>query len=216
MPPRVSRGNVTVGKPQNARKKSQKRTLNAFAIASHSEPETLRIRQHRLGESDSAEPRQKRRRLQDDDEDEDDKENASNARRLQSKGVVKRTDGARKGGLDEEEDVGSDSEGNEWRMGGEIGEESDSSIDSDEAFGSSDEEKFEGFTFRGSAGAKGATKAKQAKRPNGRGDSMDLDEDLDDGEEEEEDDDFGDEGVDLATMLDDDDDSEVELSLIHI
>lgn len=201
MPARVARSSVGNAKPQSARRKSQKRTLDAFSIASHSAPEKLRIKQHRLGETEG-EPRQKRRRLQDDEEDDNDEEHASNARRLQAKGVVKRTGGGRAGGLDEEVDEGSDSEGNEWRMGGPIGEDSDSSLDSDEAFGESDDDKFEGFTFRGSAKPKGPAKKKEkkAKAVNASYD-MDLDEGSE-GDEEEEDDDFGDEGVDLATMLD--------------
>lgn len=197
MPPRVARGSISTAAPKNARKKSQKRTLDAFSIASHQVPDRLKIKQHRLGESESHEPRQKRRRLEDDEEDSADEEHASNARRLQGKAVTKRV-GGRAGGLDEEEDVGSDSEGNEWRMGGEIGEESDSSIDSDEAFGSSDEDRFEGFTFRGGAGFKSGGKT-QKKKKGKVAEEMDLDED----EEEEMEDDFGDEGVDLATMLDD-------------
>ena len=205
MPPRVARSTVQVNKPTNARNKSHKRNLNALSIASRAEPERFRIAQHRLGESESFEPRQKRRRLQDDEEDDNDEEHASNARRLQAKTVTKRTDGARPGGLDEEEDMGSDSEGNEWRMGGEIGEDSDSDIDSDEAFGSSDEEKFEGFTFRGSRGDQGPKKKKSKTIQR----KMDLNEDME--EDEESDDEFRDEGVDLATMLDDPQSSDEEM-----
>lgn len=53
----------------------------------------------------------------------------------------------------EDEDHGSDSEGNEWRLG-EVGSREDSEIDSDYAFGESDEEKFGGFTFGGSKSRK--------------------------------------------------------------
>lgn len=200
MPARLARSSVSIAKPQNARKKSQKRTLDAFSIASHQIPQSHKIRQHRLGVSEGEEPRQKKRRLEDDDEDEDDEEYASNARRLQNKAVTKRTSG----GVDGEADQGSDSEGNEWTMGGPIGDDSDSSLDSDEAFGESDEERFEGFTFRGSSSAKDSKKKqKKQKAKGGPSKNMDLDEDE---MEEEEEDDFGDEGVDLATMLDDSDD----------
>ncbi|TIA40332.1 Utp14-domain-containing protein [Aureobasidium pullulans] len=197
MPARVARSSVAIAKPTNARKKSQKRTLDAFAIASHSAPETYKVRQHRLGDS-VGEPRQKRRRLEDDDEDDNDEEHASNARRLQQKTVTKRTGTGRRGGLDEETDEGSDSDGNEWRMGGHIGDESDSDLDSDEAFGESDEERFEGFTFRGSS-TNGPSKKKK-KRPQPTSE-MDLDEGGN-SEDDESASDFGDEGVDLATMLD--------------
>lgn len=185
MGPRLARSSVAIGKPQNAKKKSQKRSLEAFSIASHQVPNKLRIPQHRLGESESAEPRQKRRRLEDDDEDEDDEDHASNARR-------KRT-----GREDEEIDEGSDSEGNEWTMGGPIGSDSDSDLDSDEAFGESDEERFEGFTFRGSSTNKGPKKKKQRAAK-----EMDLDEEDDEDVDEDDEDDLGEDAVDLATMLD--------------
>jgi U3 small nucleolar RNA-associated protein 14 len=203
MPARVARSSVSIAKPTNARKKSQKRTLDAYSIASHSAPDTYKVRQHRLGDS-VGEPRNKRRRLQDDEEDDDDEEPASNARRLQQKTVTKKTTGS-KGGLDEETDEGSDSEGNEWRMGGHIGDESDSDLDSDEAFGESDEERFEGFTFRGSS-TNGPSKKKK-KRPQPTSE-MDLDEGGD-SDEEDSASDFGDEGVDLATMLDEDNEDDL-------
>ncbi|WKT47359.1 hypothetical protein QSH57_012264 [Fusarium oxysporum f. sp. vasinfectum] len=40
--------------------------------------------------------------------------------------------------------------GNEWRLGGLREDDEDSEIESDDAFGDSDEDKFEGYTFRGS------------------------------------------------------------------
>ena len=105
----------------------------------------------------------------------------------------------------EDVEQGSDSSGNEWTLGGLAEDDSDSELDSDNAFGSSDEERFEGFVFRGSSSGKGKNKPAQAvKRQlqfNG-GDQIDLDDhSLKDGETGE--DDFGEDGVDLATMLDD-------------
>jgi U3 small nucleolar RNA-associated protein 14 len=204
MPARVARSSVGNANPTNARKKSQKRTLDAYSIASHSAPDTYKVRQHRLGES-VGEPHQKRRRLQDDEEADDDEEPASNARRLQQKTVTKKTGAGSRGGLDEETDEGSDSEVNVWRMGGHIGDESDSDLDSDEAFGESDEERFEGFTFRGSSTSGPSKKKKKRPQPTSE---MDLDE----GGDSDEDDsasDFGDEGVDLATMLDEDNEDDL-------
>jgi U3 small nucleolar RNA-associated protein 14 len=97
---------------------------------------------------------------------------------------------------DEEEasvDGGSDSEGNEWKLG-EVDEDDDSDIDSDEAMGESDEERFEDFTFRGSEGGK-KKKVKKVKR------TLDLEEDAE--EEEEEDSDTDMEGwADLSEMMD--------------
>ena len=58
-------------------------------------------------------------------------------------------------GEDEEYDdpnveEGSDDEGNQWTIG-KVASDDDSELDSDEAMGSSDEEKFADFTFRGSS-----------------------------------------------------------------
>ncbi|RYD41102.1 MAG: hypothetical protein EOP83_34325, partial [Verrucomicrobiaceae bacterium] len=188
--------------------KGKKRQLDAFAIASHEAPEKLQIRQHRLGESFGEHPRAKRRRLGDDDEESEGEETIDSARQKQSRNVEKRTHG-RKGGLDDEDvEFGSDSEGNEWTMGGMGSEESDEEIDSDEAFGESDEERFDGWTFRGSKSEKGKPKKKVVKPKKHTDDDGDLDLNEDDEEEEDEDEDsdFGGEGVDLATMLDDHDD----------
>jgi U3 small nucleolar RNA-associated protein 14 len=213
MPPRIARSHAAASAPKASKaskiNKGKKRQLDAFAIASHEAPEKLQIRQHRLGESFGEHPRAKRRRLQDDDEDSEGEEKIDSARMKQSRNVEKRTHG-RKGGLDDENvEFGSDSEGNEWTMGGMGSEESDEEIDSDEAFGESDEERFDGWTFRGSKSGKGKPKKKVVKPKKQVDDDGDLDLNEDDEEEEEdedEDSDFGGEGVDLATMLDDHDD----------
>jgi U3 small nucleolar RNA-associated protein 14 len=213
MPPRIARSHAAASAPKASKaskiNKGKKRQLDAFAIASHEAPEKLQIRQHRLGESFGEHPRAKRRRLQDDDEDSEGEEKIDSARLKQSRNVEKRTHG-RKGGLDDEDvEFGSDSEGNEWTMGGMGSEESDEEIDSDEAFGESDEERFDGWTFRGSKSEKGKPKKKVVKPKKQVDDDGDLDLNEDDGEEEDdedEDSDFGGEGVDLATMLDDHDD----------
>ena len=51
-------------------------------------------------------------------------------------------------------DYGSDSEGNEWQLGGMAEDDEDSEIESDDAFGDSDDEKFNGYAFRGSKSQK--------------------------------------------------------------
>ncbi|KAM0716622.1 hypothetical protein Q7P37_008067 [Cladosporium fusiforme] len=203
MPPRIARANASSSAPKNAKNKSKKRQLDAFAIASHEAPEKLQVRQHRLGESLGEHPRAKRRRLQDDDEDSEGEERIDSARMRQERNVEKRTGTGRKGGLDTEDvEFGSDSEGNEWTMGGLGSEEEDEEIDSDEAFGESDEERFDGWTFRGSKSDKNKPKKKAAKKPNlDKDGDLDLNEDEQE-EESESDSDFGNEGVDLATMLD--------------
>jgi len=211
MPPRIARSTAPASAPKaNKVNKSKKRQLDAFAIASHEAPEKLQIRQHRLGESFGEHPRAKRRRLQDDEEDSEGEEKIDSARQKQSRNVEKRTGTGRKGGLDDENvEFGSDSEGNEWTMGGMGSEESDEEIDSDEAFGESDEERFDGWTFRGSKSEKGKPKNKKVVKPKKNLDDdgdLDLNEDDEEEEDEDEDSDFGGEGVDLATMLDDHDD----------
>ncbi|KAK3724782.1 hypothetical protein LTR37_000830 [Vermiconidia calcicola] len=195
MPPRLARSSVQIANPKNARNKNRKRTLDAYAIASHSTPANPRLKsRERLGEylGDDG-PKQKRRRVvQTPDEDgEESVEEEVSAPKKKSRGV------------DEDVEEGNDSEGNAWTLGGMREGESDSDLDSDEAFGESDKEKFEGFTFRGSSSNKGKKTAVKSERV-----AVDADMDLNEAEsgyDDDEEDDFGDEGVDLATMLDDND-----------
>lgn len=193
MPPRLARSSLSAAAPKNVRNKSQKRRLNAYAIAGKTAPEKTKIRQHRLGETLDDQPRQKRRRVEDGDEDpENDEDGDDNRETLR-----------RKAGVDDDDDdvgYGSDSEGNEWKTGGVADDDDDESLDSDEAFGESDEERFEGFTFRGSSSGRKSKRVKpKAPKAPTENENMDLGEDDNESEEEEG---FGDEGVDLATMLD--------------
>lgn len=199
MPPRIARSSAPSAAPKSSKaNKSKKRQLDAFAIASHEAPQKPQLRQHRLGESFGEHPRAKRRRLQDDEEDSEGEEQNDKSRR----NVEKRT-GGKKGGVDEDVEFGSDSDGNEWTMGGVGSDESDEEIDSDEAFGESDEERFDGWTFRGSKSVQGKQKKKPVKQKQDSDDDAEMDLNEDDEEEDDEDDsEFGDEGVDLATMLD--------------
>ncbi|KAF2460542.1 Utp14 protein-domain-containing protein, partial [Lineolata rhizophorae] len=180
------------------RKRRVKRTLDAYSIAAAREPERLKVRQHRLGETDDDGPRRKRQRVDEDDDDEyeaDDSKHRRPQRRSSEKGRFNELD------ITE----GSDSEGNAWRMG-HVGDEDDSDVDSDEAFGESDEERFEGFTFRGSSSHKKSRKdLGRSGSAGAEDDSIKLNEsDADEGGEDksEGEDSLGDEAVDLATMLD--------------
>jgi U3 small nucleolar RNA-associated protein 14 len=196
MPPRISRSSapkfksMPSGSKTGARKphKAQKRALNAFSIASHEHAERPKIRKSRLGDSEYL---QHRKRPRDDEEDEEDDEEESEVKR-----------GKRRRGADEDLDEGSDSDGNTWTMG-HVDEDDDSDIDSDEAFGESDEEKFEGWTFRGSStNQKGRKPQKTRARQDDEDEEIDLDDDENmDGEEDEEDD-LGEDAIDLATALD--------------
>lgn len=195
MPPRIARSSLPSGstakpkgRPAGERntKKASKRALNAFAIAQFDNPETTKIRKNRLGELD---PSFYKKRARDDElgSEDDDDEDDGGAQRKKLK---------RRG--DESYDEGSDSEGNTWTMG-HVDEDDDEDIDSDEAFGESDEERFEGYSFRGSS-----TKGKNLKVKKGKvvNEGSDLDMNESDEADEEEDDDFGEEGIDLATALD--------------
>ncbi|KAF2468625.1 Utp14-domain-containing protein [Lindgomyces ingoldianus] len=208
MPPRISRGSPPSTKPRPSirnPRKSQKRALDAFSIASHSTTSHQKIRQHRLGESDLS-SRRKRPRGEDEGPEDSEDEDATDARKRKMKKVDS-------GELSLDE--GSDSEGNKWTMG-RVNEDDDSDIDSDEAFGESDEERFEGWVFRGSVSnqkRKGKPR-KSAKvvddEDEARIEQIDLDEgESADGEEEDEDD-LGEDAIDLATALDQYEDSEEE------
>ncbi|KIW63203.1 hypothetical protein PV04_10068 [Phialophora macrospora] len=176
------------------KKTSRNRGLNALEIAERENPDEIKIRSHRLGEIV--------------DEDNEDPRSRADADERSSK--RRKIDISRE---DEVADEGSDLDGNRWHEGVDDDDE-DSDIDSEDAFGASDEERFADFTFRGSA----AVSSTEPKKPRRRAD-VDLDEDMVadgdnvDGENEDEDeDDFGNEGVDLATAWDMDDQEEQEIS----
>ncbi|KAF2874313.1 Utp14 protein-domain-containing protein [Massariosphaeria phaeospora] len=207
MPPRISRSSLqgadSSKKPRSkARtpKKAQKRVLDAFSIASRDHPDRVKIRQHRLGESDVNSHRKRTREDGERDEDGDEEEGSQVKRRRQ------------KGGDDDMSlDEGSDSEGNNWTMG-HVGDDDDSDIDSDEAFGESDEERFEGFTSRGSSSNQKGKKPKR-KRVEELADEdgdIDLNEDDSVDDEDEDEDDLGEDAIDLATALDQYEESEEE------
>jgi U3 small nucleolar RNA-associated protein 14 len=212
MPPRISRSSTQGGKASKPRptgaagrnpRKAAKRALDAFAIAGHEHADKPKIRANRLGELEQSGPPPRSKRPRDGDDEEESDEEAEVKRR-------KKRDG------DESFDEGSDSEGNEWRMG-HVEDADDSDIDSDEAFGESDEERFEGWTFRGSQsnqkGGKGGKKSKKEQDEDvfDEDGDIDLDEgDSADAEEEEDEDDLGEDAIDLATALDQWEDSEEE------
>ncbi|OKL59334.1 hypothetical protein UA08_05390 [Talaromyces atroroseus] len=172
--------NDTTQKPKQKRKAHN--GLNALAIAEDQFPTKAKVRAHRLGEVEDF-PKRKR----------DNEDDIADTKR-------RRTD-------DDEAssgDYGSDSDGHEWKVG-QVDSDDDSDIDSDEALGSSDEERFEDFTFRGSS-TKPKTKSKRKPNTVRRGD-IDLSEgsesDAKSGDDDEDfDDDLGEDAVDLATAWD--------------
>nr|KAK5444972.1 hypothetical protein LTR18_004677 [Exophiala xenobiotica] len=185
--PRQAHGRpLQPGKVINSTKKrpAKNRRLNALEIAERENPDETKIPQHRLGiiDDDSDEPRNRA----------DVDERSSKRRKI---GTTEE---------DESVDEGSDLEGNRWHVGVDD-EDEDSDIDSEDAFGASDEERFADFTFRGSTSAH--AEPKKRTRPS----AHDLDEsEHDDEDDEDDDDDLGDEAVDLATAWDMDDESDAE------
>lgn len=186
MPGRQSHGGAPSKAPK-VRTKSKKRALDAYSIASHQNPDKIKIRHNRLGASEGGTRPNKRRRKDEDEEDVEEEQDTKKQRKGPPKGRFDELD------LDE----GSDSEGNEWKMG-QVDSDDDSDLDSDEAFGESDEEKFEGFAFSGSSERMSKKKSRSKRR------DMNLDEDSagEDSDSELEGGDLGDDAVDLADMLD--------------
>jgi U3 small nucleolar RNA-associated protein 14 len=203
MPPRVARSSLqSSSQPPKARantrnpKKAAKRALNAFSIAQYENPEKVKLSRNRAGEVDPS--FQRKRPRDDEEEDEDDEDDGEPKRRKRQTG-------------DDTFDEGSDSEGNTWTMGHiDVDDDDDEDIDSDEAFGESDEERFEDFTFRGSS----TNKKGKAKKPKRQQEDLDDDDfDMDEGDSadgEEEDDDLGEDAIDLATALDQYEEDEAE------
>ncbi|TRX92341.1 hypothetical protein FHL15_006727 [Xylaria flabelliformis] len=187
------------GKAKNKRSKAKasSRALGAYAAAQaevgEQQKRTPRYRQLDADLDDDA-PRGKHARDDEDDEDED--EDEARPRKMRR--------GARR--KDEEGDnveYGSDSSGNSWRVNA-VDSEDDSEIDSDEAMGESDEERFENFKF-----PTNKKKKKQAEEDD-EDDEADNDEDVGDADGAS----LGSDAIDLADALDmsmsDDDDDEPE------
>lgn len=192
------------GKPNNNRgpssKKARAKALDAFAIAADQlgpERPARGVRTRDLDDHDggSGRPQKRQRYGGDEDDDMEDGGFGDDDDGVEEEGVrrnkrVRREDDDGFDGFSDEDgggEGGSDSE--EWHVGVK-GDEEDSDLDSDEAFGESDEERFEGFAFGGSKGGK-------KKRGKKGGD--------DDEEEEEDDEDLeslGSDAIDLATALD--------------
>ncbi|KAI5866102.1 small-subunit processome [Durotheca rogersii] len=192
MPGRQAHG-WPVGAPSSTQGKGKKRSkskstrtaLDAFAIASK-EYAGVQKRTPRNRELDAPLSGGRNKHARDDDDNDDDEDDdeapPKKVRRAGAKGAADR---------DEEVEYGSDSSGNEWRIGG--GDDDDSEIDSDEAFGESDEERFEGYVFRGS------------KKNRKAGEEGDEDDDNDDDDEDIGDADgasLGSDAIDLAEALD--------------
>ena len=137
------------GKSSKAR--SQKNALNAFGIAQEKFP-TKEKRTPRFRELDADLERKHGR--EDGDDDEEDEEDEQPRRKR-----------ARRPANDDDAEYGSDSEGNEWRLGGLAEDDEDSEIESDDAFGDSYEEKFTSYSFRGSKSKQNKVRSPTAHFP---------------------------------------------------
>lgn len=181
MPGRQSHGRPLLAAPKakqqkRSKAKIQKSALNAYGIAEEQYPTKIR-KTPRARELDAEIDRKHSRDDDEDDEEEDEDEEGPSRKK------VKRPSRPADGDADD----GSDSEGNEWRLGGLREDDEDSEIESDDAFGDSDNERFEEYSFRGS-------KSKTTKPQ----DSEDEEDDSNDEEGET----LGAEAIDLATALD--------------
>ncbi|KJZ78457.1 hypothetical protein HIM_01848 [Hirsutella minnesotensis 3608] len=179
MPGRQAHGRSLLAdaKPKSSNNKkskarSQKNALNAFGIAQENFP----TRQKRTPRARELDAETERKHVRDDDEDEDEDEDEAPKR--------KKPKAASRSTGDDDAEYGSDSEGNEWQLGGLAENDEDSEIESDDAFGESDNEKFQGYSFRG-------TKSKSAENDDSEDDSED-----DEGQT------LGADAIDLATALD--------------
>ena len=197
---RISSGRslITQTRSRPAKKKGPRNhALGALAIAEKTTIERNKVRRSRLGEIEDAGTRERGHRELTDD-------NGERAfKRRKTENAEEDMDGG---------NTGSDSEGNKWHMGINSGDE-DSDLDSDNALGESDEERFEGFAFRGST-SQSTQKPRKKENVWQAGMSKDVDlsegEDIsptsqnaaDDDDDYDKDDGLGEDAVDLATALD--------------
>lgn len=138
-------------KGQKSKSKARAHALDAFAIAAKQiEPERVSRRGRTLELDPERQSRGgggKHRRDEDEgEESEEDEDDAPRKKRAKQSAFDEEDDEAGEGS---DVEGGSDSDGNKWHVGVD-GDDDDSELDSDEAFGESDDEKFEGYAFRGS------------------------------------------------------------------
>lgn len=182
-------------KKSKVKPRKPKRSLNALAIAERQNPVQSKFRLNRLSEIERGVPKRKREGEPVTSEPED---NVRHAKKI--KDFPKDRHG-------KEVEAGSDSEGNEWVIG-HVDSNDDSDLDSDAAMGESDEDRFEGFVFRGSSTAMPDKKLRAKSVKLGlkvdQSQSIDLreDQDLQLSDEDEDEDDLGNDAIDLAAMVD--------------
>ncbi|KAK4180118.1 Utp14 protein-domain-containing protein [Triangularia setosa] len=167
-----------------SRSRSHSTALNAFALAAEELGPERRQKGVRYRDLDEQPEKPSKKRAHDEDDeddfdDEDDEEDEEQQAPQRKKAKKDEFEGFSDDG------AGSD-DSEEWHVGVGSGDE-DSELDSDEAFGESDEERFEGYSF----GGKG--KKKQKKNRGGESEEEEGDSDLES---------LGSDAIDLATALD--------------
>lgn len=124
---------------KKSKARSQKNALDAFGIAQENFP----ARQKQTPRTRQLDAESERKHSRDDQDEEADGELSRKKAKAPSRHAA-----------DDDAEYGSDSEGNEWRLGGLADDDDDSEIESDDAFGYSDNEQFQGYAFRGSRSKK--------------------------------------------------------------
>lgn len=182
-----------LAKKSKVKNRKPKRSLNALAIAERQNPVQSKFRLNRLSEIEQGVPKRKREGESVTSELED---NVRHAKKM--KDFPKHPDG-------KEVELGSDSDGNKWIIG-HVDSNDDSDLDSDAAMGESDEDRFEGFVFRGSSSAvpdeKLRAKSVKLDLKVDQPQSIDLHEDQDLLPSDEDKDDLGNDAIDLAAVFD--------------
>lgn len=177
---------------QKSKAKARAHALDAFAIAGKQvQPDRMTRRGRDLELDPEKHGRGGKHRRDEDDEDdsEEDEDEDEGPRKKRPRQDVADDDDQSESD-DEDMDGGSDSEGHEWHVGVNS-DDDDSEIESDEAFGESDDEKFDGYTFGG-----GQAQKKKKKEDESSGDEDDEESDVgDDGES------LGSDAIDLADAL---------------
>ena len=184
MPGRQAHGRSLIAGPPKSKNKagkaskarSQKNALNAFGIAQ----DNFATKQKLTPRARQLDAQPEARGGKDGGDDEDDDEDAFDEDDEPQRKKQKRP----RAPTNDNVEYGSDSEGNEWQLGGLAEDDDDSEIESDEAFGDSDDEKFQGYSFKGSMSAKRE------------------DDETDDDSNDEEGETLGADAIDLATALD--------------
>lgn len=200
MPGRQSHGRSLLGnsQPKGSKRSNQKskakaraHALDAFAIAGKQvQPDRMTRRGRDLELDPEKQSRSgKHRRDEDDEYDSEDDSDEDDGPRKKRPRQDAADDDDQSDSDGEEVDGGSDSEGQEWHVGVNS-DDDDSEIESDEAFGESDDEKFDGYAF-------GGGKAKKKKR----GDESSGNEDGEESDAGDDGESLGSDAIDLADAL---------------